>query len=985
MIASAASAVLGIDFGTEYIKAALVKPGIPLEIVLTKDSKRKEAATVAFKPLRHAKPDDFPERLYGSDAVALAARFPADVYPNLKPLLAELASSSALVAGYDQRLPDLTLVPTEHRGTVAFKSKAFLDTSDPFTVEELLAMQLQNVRGNAESLAGKGSSIRDIVITVPAFYTISERRAIELAADLAGLKVLALLTDGLAVGLNYATSRTFPSISDGAKAEQHLVFDMGAGSTSATVLQFQGRTVKDVGRFNKTVQEVNVLGTGWDRTLGGDALNQIVVDQMLEQFLDTPTAKKQGLEPKSVVTHGRAMAKLWKEAERLRQVLSANSETAASFEGLYEELDFRYKLSRAEFEKLTSAFATRVEGPIVRALESAKLSITDLDSIILHGGASRTPFVQRELERLAGDSAKVRNNVNADEAAVFGAAFKGASLSPSFRVKEIRTGDISSHTLVLDKDGDGQSRQQRLFHPTSAVGAVKHVPFGKVDDFSFSLHQVSPEGDQASQIQTPVFKLTTRNLTASVAQLSENFGCSADNISTKFALRISSVDGRPEVLKGTVSCDVEGEKKGGVVDDVKGFFGFGSGSKKEDQDPLAEDAESVLQPSSSTEATTVSATTVPDQSGSSAEASAEAVKEKKPKKRTETIHIEYVKEDLGLPTFAKADLKRMKERLAAFDASDSTRLHREEALNVLEAFTYKTRDFLEDESIEEVSTASERSSLKDKVSATSDWLYGDGAEADRTALRGRLKELKDIVSPIEKRIEELEKRPQRISSLKGALKQTEVLLDMVRQQVEASESAAAAESSSVDVAASESKASSTGDGFEDLEHDPSSTSTTSEVPASTPAIPLYTRDDVEAIESIHSSISTWLAEKEAQQAKLGPIDEPALLLSDLEVRARQLNEVVVGLANKKVKVLPKSKATKAKPKSKKTKAGKSKSASSTTAAADGESATPGTKIPLDLDDIDSLSEAELQERLNRAMEDVAKIRDGEKSKKHDEL
>lgn len=70
-------AVLGIDFGTEYIKAALVKPGIPLEIVLTKDSRRKEISAVAFKPLKNAKPDDFPERLYGSDAMALAARFPA--------------------------------------------------------------------------------------------------------------------------------------------------------------------------------------------------------------------------------------------------------------------------------------------------------------------------------------------------------------------------------------------------------------------------------------------------------------------------------------------------------------------------------------------------------------------------------------------------------------------------------------------------------------------------------------------------------------------------------------------------------------------------------------------------------------------------------------------------------------------------------------------------------------------------------------------
>src|SRR5438045_504302 len=78
---AAGSAVIGIDLGTEYLKAALVKPGVPLEIVLTKDSKRKEAAAVAFKPSRWSD-SAFPERFYGSDALALAARFPDDVYAN---------------------------------------------------------------------------------------------------------------------------------------------------------------------------------------------------------------------------------------------------------------------------------------------------------------------------------------------------------------------------------------------------------------------------------------------------------------------------------------------------------------------------------------------------------------------------------------------------------------------------------------------------------------------------------------------------------------------------------------------------------------------------------------------------------------------------------------------------------------------------------------------------------------------------------------
>src|ERR1700761_6334637 len=106
-----------------------------------------------------------------------------------------------------------------------------------------------------------------------------------------------------------------------------MVFDMGAGSTKATVLKFQSRTVKDVGKFNKTIQEVKVLGSGWDRTLGGDALNAVIFDHMIAQIVESPKAQKVSATAEKVQAHGRAAAKLWKEAERLRQILSANANT----------------------------------------------------------------------------------------------------------------------------------------------------------------------------------------------------------------------------------------------------------------------------------------------------------------------------------------------------------------------------------------------------------------------------------------------------------------------------------------------------------------------------------------------------------------------------------------------------------------------------------------------------------------------------------
>ena len=368
--ALAAAAVLGVDLGTEYIKAALVKPGIPLEIVLTKDSRRKEASAVAFKPTKDPKVGSFPERAYGSDAVALAARFPGDVYPNLKVLLG-LPADNSLVKEYASRHPALRLETEKTRGTAAFRSGAFAEDEEPFSVEEILAMELQSIQKNAEALAG--SRVKDLVITVPTFYTAEEKRAVELAAELAGLRVLELISDGLAVGLNYATTRTFPSVTEGGKPETHMVFDMGAGSTKATILKFQGRTVKDVGKFNKTIQEVRVLGSGWDRTLGGDAFNAVIVDDMIAQFVESKAAKKVSPTIESVKGHGRAAAKLWKEAERLRQVLSANTNTQASFEGLYEDVDFRYKISRADFEKLTESHAARISVVMGESLRDGRL------------------------------------------------------------------------------------------------------------------------------------------------------------------------------------------------------------------------------------------------------------------------------------------------------------------------------------------------------------------------------------------------------------------------------------------------------------------------------------------------------------------------------------------------------------------------------------------------------------------------------------
>lgn len=962
-VASAASAVLGIDLGTEYIKATLVKPGIPLEIVLARDSKRKEAVAVAFKPSAgSAAPAksggagedvEYPERLYGSDALALAVRRPDDTYLNLKQLLG-MGLGNESVKEYQRRYPGLQVTAVEGKNTVGFQSPSFDKLGQPFSVEEILAMELQNVRHNAQNMAGKGYRIENAVFTIPNFFTADERRAVKLAAELAGFRVLGLVTDGLAVGIQLNTGRTLPSINEAAKdgtmgkPEHHVVFDMGAGSTTATVLKMQGRTVKDVGRFNKTIQEVIVLGNSWDRTLGGDTLNSLIVEDMIAKF----TAKDSSVDVAKVKSHGRANAKLWKEAERLRQVLSANQESSAGFEGLYDDIDFRYKLSRTEYEKLAADFAARLEKPFKDALAAAKLSVADLDSVIVHGGLTRTPLFQKTLESFV-PADKLKSNVNADEAAVFGAAFKGAGLSPSFRVKEIRDTDAASYPAGITYTVDGKDKSQKLFQATSPVSAAKLVTLKALDDVDFTLFQ------QVEGVERPVVKVSSTNLTESVKQLIEKAGCAKEDISTKISIRLDSAFGLPEIVAGTVSCETD-ESKDTIADKVGGLFGFGKKNKGSQEVLKDELDEEEADGSSTTESPSTSSSSTKSSASTSSSAAADK-KEQVPKKRVETVYIGFKSTPAGLEVPTGDTLNAMKDRLKAFDASDKARTQRSDLLNSLEGLTYRVRDWLEDSAFTAVASASEQSTLKELSKEASEWIYGDGASATAKQLKEKLKGLNEIIDPIKKRQTEATKRPEQIKLLQDALDQTNAMLGVIQNSIdEASKKADEAAKSTLS-AASESASSVASDASEAVSSatdsaasaassvvgnsESSSTSSAADSASSVLSSYLspYTNEDLTSITTIYDDIKAWLADKITLQDKLQPYEDPAVLSTDLEKKAKELNESIMRLVQRKIKA---DSAKSKKPKTSKAKTSKTKKSSKTAreSATEGAGSTPAEEV-----------------------------------------
>ncbi|KAF3913787.1 hypothetical protein ABW21_db0200307 [Orbilia brochopaga] len=946
-LVSASASILGIDYGTEFIKAALVKPGIPMEIVLTKDSKRKEVAAVAFKPKSSTSPANAsPERLYGVDAVNFAARYPNDVYPNLKQLLGVWQVSEDRLQNYVERYPSLKvkLASTPGRSTVHFESVA--SPNGEFALEELIAMQLASIRRSGEALANDGNTITDCVLTVPAYFTTEERYAIIAAAEMAGMNVMELVSDGVAVGLNYAMTRTWTTES---KPEVHVIYDMGAGSTTATVVQIRGKTIKE-GRYNKTVTEVSALGVGFDRSLGGDAFNQKMFDLLLNEFTESKAGKKlaekEGKPIKELLT-GKQVAKLWKEAARVRHILSANTEAVSSIESFFPDVDFRSrKIQRSEFEELLKEYVIRISQPITDAVDKLKGGLEIVDSIILFGGGVRVPYVQKVLADLVGD--KISKNVNGDEAAVMGATFRGASLSKLFRVKDIRVQDVSSYTVGIryNSEATGKEISQNLFAAPAWRGKSRFVPFKMTNDFSFDLYQILGSPLIPDSPKEDIYKVTTTNLTASLAKLRADVNCIDNTLVTNFDIRIGEKYGFPEVVAGDISCEYD-EKKAGLVDDVKGFFGFG---KDKDQKPLKDEAEESSKSAESSGTKTAKTKSSKTKSTAPTPTGANG-------KPIEKVPISFTIDRAGLAPRTAEELTAAKEKLETFDKDDTTRVDREEARNNLEAFSYRATELLSSDAFIAVSTEEQREALQTKINEISEWIYTREADmADRQVLLDKYRELKALESPITHRRKEAEKRPEAITKLQKSIKDGQKLLEKMKKAVTkhtanieswskysssfvesvssaeaaASASSAAAESEASRIAeesaasASEEAASSSSSTTEssaspsgssnpldDLEESSStsSTSTTTKstktrsrpskklTPTPAPTV-LYTESDIEDLESTLTDSEKWLTEQSKQQDDLKAHEDPILLFKDLQSRSQKLETNIKKLSGR---------------------------------------------------------------------------------------
>ncbi|TPX44619.1 hypothetical protein SeLEV6574_g04387 [Synchytrium endobioticum] len=698
------------------MKISIVKLGVPLDIVLNKESKRKTPSIVSLRQ---------GIRSFESNAVAAGTRYPQDTYISLKNLLGRECHDPEALEYKDQFANRIT--SDEERHTCSFQA----DDGHVYTVEELVAMQFLYAKHLAESFGGS-ETVNGAVITVPPYFNHFERQAVLDAADLAGIKVYGLMNDATAIALNYAMTRNFPT------PQYHIIYDMGAGSTAASLVYFEDIVIKDGLFRNKTVPQVTVKAAGSDHKLGGHAIDRRLAKRFVEHFSEA-TGFDAAASP-------RAMAKLLKEASRVKQVLSANTQVVASVENLMDDVDFKLVVTRAELEADCKDVFEQVAQPIAKVLEEAGVGLQNVTSVILHGGGARIPATQAALRDYLGES-MIAQNVNMDEAAVLGAGLRAAFLSKQFKVREIAIKDVNEFPIDIvydaesSKDGGPRSLKMTLFHENGAMGAKKLMNFQRKTDFTFDLLY--------SNTTQTILRASVKGLTSALQTKSPL------SIKVKSTIELSD-SGTLHVRDAAVFLEFEkNATASGLFDKVSSFFG-----RKSDNDTASEDDQSKEE---------VGSTDLNVNKLSTKPMITPVVPSSKETTSVEQIKLDLSVEYLTFPPLPESLKTAAKRRFAKMDAEDRRRFARDEAKNTLEAFIYSARDFLEDTATHAISTIEQRTHFHDALHKAQSWLF-DSTDDDATHdFTDRLQDLQKVHTPFVIRRTEKTKRPEAISTLHESL------------------------------------------------------------------------------------------------------------------------------------------------------------------------------------------------------------------------
>ncbi|XP_015428864.1 PREDICTED: hypoxia up-regulated protein 1 [Dufourea novaeangliae] len=765
-------AVMSIDIGSESMKVAIVSPGVPMEIALNKESKRKTPVTIAFRN---------GERSFGEDAQVVGIKSPQSSFSYILDLLGK-SIDNPMVQLFKKRFPYYDIIADEEPNTIAFK----LNENVTYTPEELLAQILHKGKEFAENSAGQ--KISEAVITVPGFFNQVERRALMQAADLVGIKVLQLINDYTAVALNYGIFRS-KEIND--TAHHVMFYDMGASSTTATVVSYQNVKTKEKG-FVETNPHVTVLGVGYDRTLGGLEV-QIRLQHHLAKEFDALNKTSN-----TVFSNPRAMAKLFKEAGRVKNVLSANTDHYAQIEGLIDEHDFRLQVSREKLEQLCSDVFERVADPIKMALKTSGLTMDTISQVVLVGAGTRMPKIQEHLSQYL--TVELSKNINTDEAAALGAVYKAADLGKGFKVKKFVTKDavLFPIQIVFDRTVDNKVKQikKSLFSKMNPYPQKKIITFNKYTE-NFQFHVNYAELDYLPPHEVAAIgnlNLSTITLSGITEALDKHVkeGAESKGIKAHFAMDESGI-------LNLVNVELVSEKTSSAPDEEEGTFsilgstisklfagsedkdkeGKAEESMKEDVKPVHEETEyPELQKEAEDQTKKKNESTVTEDKATNKTEKAEKEKKSTIVTIKEPIKAEEVK--LGSQILSGDKLTESREKLHRLDVYDFEKTKRETALNNLETFIIDAQQRLESEEYAVATTSQEAENILKACSEISDWLYEDGFTASAEVFEEKLTELQKLTKDVYERVYEHKERPEVLKGMTSMLNASTTFLNNMR-------------------------------------------------------------------------------------------------------------------------------------------------------------------------------------------------------------